>query len=112
MTPGHVDARTALQDSGVSLAKVMQALKGMEPGLDASRSVHLGVSAAIEVEAKERALTVFDATCPLVTKVHMEVQRYAREARDVILIGHDGHPEVEGTMGRFDQRHGGSIHLI
>jgi 4-hydroxy-3-methylbut-2-en-1-yl diphosphate reductase len=71
-----------------------------------------GVAAAIELEAKERALTVFDATCPLVTKVHMEVQRYAREARDVILIGHDGHPEVEGTMGRFDQRHGGSIHLI
>ena len=71
-----------------------------------------GVSAAIEVEAKARALTVFDATCPLVTKVHMEVQRYAREARDVILIGHDGHPEVEGTMGRFDVQHGGSIHLI
>jgi 4-hydroxy-3-methylbut-2-en-1-yl diphosphate reductase len=71
-----------------------------------------GVSAAIEAEAKERALTVFDATCPLVTKVHMEVQRYAREARDVILIGHDGHPEVEGTMGRFDLRQGGSIHLI
>ena len=57
-------------------------------------------------------LTVFDATCPLVTKVHMEVQRYAREGRDVILIGHAGHPEVEGTMGRFDASFGGRIHLV
>ena len=55
-----------------------------------------------------RGLTVFDATCPLVTKVHMEVQRYAREGRDVILIGHAGHPEVEGTMGRFDACFGGA----
>ena len=51
-----------------------------------------------------RGLQVFDATCPLVTKVHLEVARYAREARDVVLIGHAGHPEVEGTMGRFDAR--------
>src|SRR6202043_2854484 len=57
-------------------------------------------------------LTVFDATCPLVTKVHMEVQRYASEGRDVILIGHAGHPEVEGTMGRFDASFGGSMHLV
>ncbi len=71
-----------------------------------------GVSSAVESEAKRRALQVFDATCPLVTKVHMEVQRYAREARDVILIGHDGHPEVEGTMGRFDASFGGHIHLV
>jgi 4-hydroxy-3-methylbut-2-en-1-yl diphosphate reductase len=55
---------------------------------------------------------VFNATCPLVTKVHMEVQRYAREGRDVILIGHAGHPEVEGTMGRFDSSAGGCIHLV
>jgi len=55
---------------------------------------------------------VFDATCPLVTKVHMEVQRYAREGRDVILIGHAGHPEIEGTMGRFDASFGGNIYLI
>ena len=71
-----------------------------------------GVSNAIEREARERALTVFDATCPLVTKVHMEVQRYAREGRDVILIGHAGHPEVEGTMGRFDGSRGGQMHLV
>src|SRR5215470_12846949 len=72
----------------------------------------LGVSSAVEAEAKARGLTVFDATCPLVTKVHMEVQRYAREGRDVILIGHAGHPEIEGTMGRFDSSFGGKIYLI
>src|SRR6201996_4858384 len=71
-----------------------------------------GVSSAVEAEAKTRGLTVFDATCPLVTKVHMEVQRYAREGRDVILIGHAGHPEIEGTMGRFDSSFGGGIYLI
>jgi len=71
-----------------------------------------GVSTAVEDDAKRRGLTVFDATCPLVTKVHMEVQRYAREGRDVLLIGHAGHPEVEGTMGRFDTSFGGAIHLI
>ena len=71
-----------------------------------------GVSSAVEQEAHGRQLTVFDATCPLVTKVHMEVQRYAREGRDVILIGHAGHPEVEGTMGRFDTSVGGHIHLV
>jgi 4-hydroxy-3-methylbut-2-en-1-yl diphosphate reductase len=71
-----------------------------------------GVSRAVEEEARVRRLTVFDATCPLVTKVHMEVQRYAREGRDVILIGHAGHPEVEGTMGRFDTSFGGRMHLV
>ena len=71
-----------------------------------------GVSSTVEQEAQARHLTVFDATCPLVTKVHMEVQRYAREGRDVILIGHAGHPEVEGTMGRFDESFGGRIHLV
>jgi len=71
-----------------------------------------GVSSAVEQDARLRGLTVFDATCPLVTKVHMEVQRYAREGRDVILIGHAGHPEVEGTMGRFDAAGGGRIHLV
>jgi 4-hydroxy-3-methylbut-2-en-1-yl diphosphate reductase len=63
-------------------------------------------------EAERRNLRVFDATWPLVTKVHMEVHRYARDARDVILIGHAGHPEVEGTMGRFDASFGGHIHLV
>lgn len=71
-----------------------------------------GVSRAVEEEARTRRLTVFDATCPLVAKVHMEVQRYAREGCDVILIGHAGHPEIEGTMGRFDGSYGGRIHLV
>jgi 4-hydroxy-3-methylbut-2-en-1-yl diphosphate reductase len=71
-----------------------------------------GVSTAVEDEARVRRLTVFNATCPLVTKVHMEVQHYAREGRDVILIGHAGHPEVEGTLGRFDTSGGGRMHLV
>ena len=68
-----------------------------------------GVATAVQVEAERRSLQVFDATCPLVTKVHMEVARFAREAREVILIGHLGHPEVEGTMGRFDASAGGRM---
>ena len=71
-----------------------------------------GVSRAVQDEAKRRGLKVFDATCPLVTKVHMEVTRYASEAREVVLIGHQGHPEVEGTMGQFDASHGGHIYLV
>ena len=62
-----------------------------------------GVSKAVEDEAKRRQLNVFDATCPLVTKVHMEVVSNAKKGRNVILIGHKGHPEVEGTMGRYQQ---------
>jgi 4-hydroxy-3-methylbut-2-en-1-yl diphosphate reductase len=71
-----------------------------------------GVSKAVQSEARQRGLRVFDATCPLVTKVHMEVSRYAREGLDVILIGHEGHPEVEGTMGQFDETPGGRIMLV
>jgi 4-hydroxy-3-methylbut-2-en-1-yl diphosphate reductase len=71
-----------------------------------------GVSRAVQLEAARRGLSVFDATCPLVTKVHMEVTRYARDAREVILIGHAGHPEVEGTTGQFDESLGGRIYLV
>lgn len=71
-----------------------------------------GVSRAVEDEATRRDLTVFDATCPLVTKVHIEVGKFAKEGMDAILIGHAGHPEVEGTMGRFDTSFGGRIHLV
>ncbi|MGP5314071.1 4-hydroxy-3-methylbut-2-enyl diphosphate reductase [Psychrobacter faecalis] len=71
-----------------------------------------GVSKAVEDEAEHRDLTVFDATCPLVTKVHIEVARFAQDGMDAVLIGHAGHPEVEGTMGRFNRRHGGQIHLV
>ena len=71
-----------------------------------------GVSQAVRNEAARRGLKVFDATCPLVTKVHMEVARYSQEGRECILIGHKGHPEVEGTMGQYDSRRGGEIYLV
>jgi len=71
-----------------------------------------GVPKAVQAEAQQRGLRVFDATCPLVTKVHMEVARFARDGREVILIGHEGHPEVEGTMGQFDASMGGRICLV
>ncbi|ENW97690.1 MULTISPECIES: 4-hydroxy-3-methylbut-2-enyl diphosphate reductase [unclassified Acinetobacter] len=71
-----------------------------------------GVSKAVQIEAEQRGLKVFDATCPLVTKVHIEVTRYAREGIEAILIGHEGHPEVEGTMGQYDLSKGGAIYLV
>jgi len=71
-----------------------------------------GVPKRLQDEARQRGLTVFDATCPLVTKVHIEVSRYAKEGREVVLIGHSGHPEVEGTLGQFDERHGGRMVLV
>ena len=71
-----------------------------------------GVSRAVQNEAKRRKLKVFDATCPLVTKVHMEVIKFSKEGRECILIGHAGHPEVEGTMGQFDTSRGGVMKLV
>ena len=71
-----------------------------------------GVSRAVQDEADGRGLKVFDATCPLVTKVHVEVTAFSRSGRECILIGHAGHPEVEGTMGRYDTSHGGAIYLV
>ena len=71
-----------------------------------------GVSKAVQDEAKNRDVKVFDATCPLVTKVHLEVARYSKDGLDTILIGHKGHPEVEGTMGQYDDSYGGQIHLV
>ena len=71
-----------------------------------------GVSRAVQQEAARRQLKVFDATCPLVTKVHMEVSRYSRKGIETILIGHKGHPEVEGTMGQYDRATGGDIYLV
>lgn len=71
-----------------------------------------GVSKAVQEEASRRELKVFDATCPLVTKVHMEVIRYSRDGRESVLIGHAGHPEVEGTMGQYDTSQGGTIYLV
>ncbi|GAA5006883.1 4-hydroxy-3-methylbut-2-enyl diphosphate reductase [Pseudoluteimonas lycopersici] len=72
-----------------------------------------GVSQAVRSEAARRGLKVFDATCPLVTKVHLEVARQCRAGRDMVLIGHAGHPEVEGTMGQWNRESGnGRIHLV
>lgn len=71
-----------------------------------------GVSQQVRNEAGQRGLRVFDATCPLVTKVHMEVARLGRAGRDVVLIGHAGHPEVEGTMGQWSAQNSGKIYLV
>ncbi|MCH1919412.1 4-hydroxy-3-methylbut-2-enyl diphosphate reductase [Shewanella sp. A3A] len=70
-----------------------------------------GVSQAVRLEAKSRGLKVFDATCPLVTKVHLQVTRASRKGIECILIGHEGHPEVEGTMGQYDNPEGG-VYLV
>jgi 4-hydroxy-3-methylbut-2-enyl diphosphate reductase len=77
------------------------------PGAVTIFSAH-GVASAIETRAEERGLPIIDATCPLVSKVHIEGQRYANQGREIILIGHAGHPEIEGTMGRIT----GKVHLI
>lgn len=71
-----------------------------------------GVSKAVQQEAANRGLKVFDATCPLVTKVHMEVSKFSSDGSECILIGHEGHPEVEGTMGQYDTSNGGAIYLV
>jgi 4-hydroxy-3-methylbut-2-enyl diphosphate reductase len=71
-----------------------------------------GVSQTVRREASSRKLTVFDATCPLVTKVHMEVMSHSRSGRETILIGHAGHAEVEGTMGQYDEANGGRMYLV
>ena len=92
-------------------AVFVEELREVPDGATVIFSAH-GVSRVVQMEAQQRKLNVFDDTCPLVTKVHMEVTRYAREAREVFLIGHAGHPEVEGTIGQFDTSYGGSIYLV
>ena len=106
-----VHNRRVVDDLRAKGAVFVEELDEIPDGATVIFSAH-GVSRAVEEEAERRGLHVFDATCPLVTKVHMEVNRYARDGRDVLLIGHAGHPEVEGTMGRFDQSGGGRIRLI
>lgn len=71
-----------------------------------------GVSKAVVQEAEDRGFKIFDATCPLVTKVHLEVAKFSKEGRECILIGHARHPEVEGTMGQYDRSNGGEIYLV
>jgi 4-hydroxy-3-methylbut-2-enyl diphosphate reductase len=97
-----------LRAAGAVFVEELDAVPG---GATVIFSAH-GVPRAVQEEARRRGLKVFDATCPLVTKVHLEVARYGREGRDVILIGHKGHPEVEGTMGQFDASGGGTIQLV
>jgi 4-hydroxy-3-methylbut-2-enyl diphosphate reductase len=106
-----VHNRNVVERLGALGAVFVEELTEVPDGATVIFSAH-GVSTAVEQEAQRRGLQVFDATCPLVTKVHMEVARFAREAREVVLIGHAGHPEVEGTMGRFDSSHGGRIVLV
>ena len=85
----------------------IEELKDVPPGATLVFSAH-GVPKAVEVEATRRGFRVFDATCPLVTKVHVEVAKLRKEGYEFIMIGHKGHPEVEGTMGQLDD----GIHLV
>jgi 4-hydroxy-3-methylbut-2-enyl diphosphate reductase len=71
-----------------------------------------GVSQQVQKEAAGRQLKVFDATCPLVTKVHLEVSKFSADGKETVLIGHEGHPEVEGTMGQYNHSAGGKIYLV
>ncbi|MFP4607550.1 MAG: 4-hydroxy-3-methylbut-2-enyl diphosphate reductase, partial [Thiohalospira sp.] len=93
-------------------ARFVEELDEVPDGATVIFSAH-GVSPAVRREAERRGLTVFDATCPLVTKVHLEVVRYAREGRECLLIGHAGHPEVEGTLGQYEREGGdGGMYLV
>ena len=85
----------------------IEELSDVPPGATLVFSAH-GVSKAVEQEARDRGFSIFDATCPLVTKVHVEVAKLAKEGFEFIMIGHKGHPEVEGTMGQLDS----GIHLV
>ena len=92
-------------------AVFVEALDEVPDGALVIFSAH-GVPASVETEAARRGLRVYDATCPLVTKVHMEVGRHAREDQEVVLIGHAGHPEVEGTLGRYGGSSEGRMYLV
>jgi len=85
----------------------IEELEDVPPGNTLVFSAH-GVSKAVRAEAEARGLTIFDATCPLVTKVHVEVAKMRRQGCEIIMIGHDGHPEVEGTMGQTEE----GMHLV
>ncbi len=89
----------------------VEELEEIPDGATVIFSAH-GVSQKVQQEAKQRNLSIFDATCPLVTKVHLEVARHAKNGEDVILIGHAGHPEVEGTLGQYKLNPTSSIYLV
>jgi 4-hydroxy-3-methylbut-2-en-1-yl diphosphate reductase len=107
-----VHNRFVVEDLRARGAVFVEELHEVPDGATVIFSAH-GVSQAVRAEAGRRGLKVFDATCPLVTKVHLEVARQCRAGRDMVLIGHAGHPEVEGTMGQWNaQAGGGEIHLV
>jgi 4-hydroxy-3-methylbut-2-enyl diphosphate reductase len=107
-----VHNRFVVEDLRQRGAVFVEELDEVPSGATVIFSAH-GVSQAVRAEAERRGLKVFDATCPLVTKVHIEVARHCRAGRDVILIGHAGHPEVEGTMGQWKREFGeGRIYLV
>ena len=107
-----VHNRFVVEDLRQRGAVFVEELDEVPAGATVIFSAH-GVSQAVRAEAERRGLKVFDATCPLVTKVHIEVARHCRAGRDVVLIGHAGHPEVEGTMGQWKREFGeGRIYLV
>src|SRR5262245_567597 len=102
-----VHNKRVVQDLRAKGAIFVEEVSEVPPGAVTIFSAH-GVAREVERDAAERKLTVIDATCPLVAKVHKEGQRYSKLGHEVILIGHKGHPEVEGTLGQID----GPVHLI
>jgi 4-hydroxy-3-methylbut-2-enyl diphosphate reductase len=106
-----VHNRFVVDDLAHKGAVFVEELDEIPDGATVIFSAH-GVSQKVRQQAEHRQLKVFDATCPLVTKVHLEVARHAQSAEEVILIGHAGHPEVEGTLGQYDRLAGGNIYLV
>ncbi len=106
-----VHNRFVVDDLTAKGAVFVEELDEIPDGATVIFSAH-GVSQQVRSEAGQRDLKVFDATCPLVTKVHLEVARHAQATEEVILIGHAGHPEVEGTLGQYDRGEGSNIYLV
>ena len=106
-----VHNRFVVDDLAQKGAIFVEELDEIPDGATVIFSAH-GVSQQVRQQAEHRQFKVFDATCPLVTKVHLEVARHAKAAEEVILIGHAGHPEVEGTLGQYDPHLGGNIYLV
>lgn len=102
-----VHNRHVLEDFRGRGVRFVESMDEIPPGSVTIFSAH-GVAEEVERRGKERGLRVIDATCPLVTKVHLQAQRYEKERREIVLVGHPGHPEVEGTQGRID----GSVHVL
>ncbi len=106
-----VHNRFVVDDLANKGAVFVEQLEQIPDGATVIFSAH-GVSQQVRKQAQQRHLKIFDATCPLVTKVHLEGARHAMAAEEVILIGHAGHPEVDGTLGQYDHVQGGNIYLV